>query len=63
MENHPSTWGRHRNGPERPDNLEGHQNGVVRVATAKWLEELGAFPKPATHVHSVNIPLGGGSSP
>jgi hypothetical protein len=50
MENHPATWGDHRSGPERTDQREGKYNSIARVATARWLEDLGVFggaPSPA----------------
>ena len=68
MEEHPASWADHRTGPERTDQREGKYNSIARVATARWLDDLGVFggaPKttaPAvatsTAAHQANQPLG-----
>ncbi|MEZ0228777.1 MAG: hypothetical protein ACAI25_09145, partial [Planctomycetota bacterium] len=53
---HPPSWGDHRDGPERQDLQEARYNALVRVATARWLEEVGAFRTPPTTVANASAP-------
>lgn len=71
MRHHPPTWGDSRPGAERQDQVEARYNSILRVAGARWLDDLGVFdPKTAvapaapsagaaSHPTGVNQPLGG----
>ncbi len=60
MRAHPPSWGDRRDGPEREDQREARYNALVRVATARWLEDVGAFrdPPPAPPAAAAAAPSG-----
>jgi hypothetical protein len=63
MEKHDVSWGRSRPGPERDDQREGRYNSIVRVATARWIEDLGLFPATAAPTKAPATPAAAPTAP